>query len=319
MIPSRNALLVTALTLLTATAGAAQAKTGKSHAAAACDRACLDGMADRYLDAMVAKTPAALPWAPVVRFSENSVPMAIGDGLWGSSTAHAATALRAADPISGQVAWMGVVEEHGQPAFLALRLKVEGGRIAEVETVVRRKGGPPQYSDPAKYAHDPAFAEASAGRPAPAALKALANGYFDALEGKSGAQPRLAPDCERLDNGVATTKGATAEGGVEGCAAQFGARVFKPVSRVRERRYPVADTARGVIIATGFLDLPAHADKPETGKGLAWAATYPYSIGFMTAFKSDDGRIRRIDSISAALPYRMPSPWSEGAARRVNR
>ena len=71
-----------------------------------------------------------------------------------------------------------------------------------------------------------------------------------------------------------------------------------------------------MIIATGFLDLPAHADKPEAGKGLAWAATYPYSIGFMTAFKSDDHRIWRIDSISAALPYRMPSPWSEGAARR---
>jgi hypothetical protein len=314
MIPARKMLLVAAAAILAATASAAQAKTGKAHAAA-CDRACLDGLADRYLDAMVAKTPASVPFAPVVRFSENSVPMAIGDGLWGSSTAHSATALRAADPASGQAAWMGEVEEHGQPAFLALRLKVEGGKIAEVETVVRRKGGPPQYSDPAQYAHDPAFAEASAGGLAPAALKALVGGYFDALEGKSGAHPGLAADCERLDNGLATTKGATAEGGVQGCAAQFRAHVFKPISRVRERRYPVIDTARGVVIATGFLDLPAHADKPEAGKGLAWAATYPYSIGFMTAFKIRDGRIARIDSISGALPYRMPSPWGETAGR----
>jgi hypothetical protein len=308
MIRSRKMLLAVALSLL---AGAAQAKT---HAASACDRACLDGLADRYLDAMVAKTPASVPWAPVVLFSENSVPMAIGDGLWGSSTAHSATALRAADPGSGQVAWMGVVEEHGQPAFLALRLKVVNGGIAEVETVVRRKGGPPQYSDPAAYAHDPAFAEASAGGAAPVALRTVVGGYFDALEGKASARPALAAGCERLDNGVATTKGATAEGGVQGCAAQFSAHVFKPVSRVRERRYPVIDTARGVVIATGFLDLPAHADKPPAGQGLAWAATYPYSVGYMAAFKVRKGRIARIDSISAALPYRMPSPWSQDAA-----
>jgi hypothetical protein len=312
MIPSRKMLMTIALSLL-ATAGAAQAKT---HAASACDRACLDGLADRYLDAMVAKTPASLPWAKVVRFSENSVPMAIGDGLWGSSTAHAAAALRAADPQSGQVAWMGVVEEHGQPAFLALRLKVTDGQIAEVETVVRRKGGPPQYSDPAGYAHDSAFAGASADKPSYAAFKALAGGYFDALEGKSGARPRLAPDCERLDNGVAATKGTTAEGGVEGCEAQLRARVFKPISRVRARRYPVIDTERGVVIVTGFFDLPAHADDVPAGKSLAWAATYPYSIGFMTAFKIEKGRILRIDSISGALPYLMPSPWSEGAAKR---
>jgi hypothetical protein len=299
----RKALLAGAVLL------AAGPALAKAHAAA-CDRACLDGLADRYLDAMVAKTPASLPWARVVRFSENSVPMAIGDGLWGSSTAHAGAALRAADPNSGQVAWMGVVEEHGQPAFLALRLKVTDGKIAEVETVVRRKGGPPQFSDPAGYAHDPAFAAASAGRPAPAALKALVDGYFDALEGKSGARPRLASDCERLDNGVATTKGVAAEGGIEGCAAQLRAHVFKPVSRVRARRYPVVDKARGVVIAAGFLDLPAHADDAPAGKGLAWAATYPYSVGFMAAFKVEKGRILRIDSISAALPYLMPSPWS---------
>ena len=314
MTPPRILLAASALAIFAA--GAAQAAPAKARAVA-CDRACLDGLADRYLDAMVAKTPASAPFAPVVRFSENSVPMMIGDGLWGSSTAHSATALRAADPATGQVAWMGVVEEHGQPAFLALRLKVTGGKIAEVETVVRRKGGPPQYSEPAGYVHDPAFAEASAGRPAAAALKALVNGYFDGLEGKSDAHPSLAADCERLDNGVATTKGAAAEGGVEGCEAQFRARVFKPVSRVRERRYPVVDTARGVVIATGFFDLPAHADAPApaAGKGLAWAATYPYSVGYMAAFKIDNGRIRRIDSISAALPYQMPSQWSVKAGQ----
>ena len=311
MTPLRKSLLAGAVLL--AAAGPAMAKP---HAhAAACDRACLDGLADRYLDAMVAKTPDSVPFAPVVRFSENSVPMEIGDGLWGSSTAHATTALRAADPQSGQVAWMGVVEEHGQPAFLALRLKVTDGKIAEVETVVRRKGGPPQYSDPAHYAFDAAFADTATGAPTRAGLQALATGYFDALQG-GRAHARLDPKCYRQDNGAPTIPSAPAEGDVKGCADPFGAHGFKPVSRVRARRYPVVDLERGVIIATGFFDLPAHADQPAPDKGLSWAATYPYSIGFMTAFKSDGGRIWRIDSISGALPYLMPSSWSAGAAKR---
>ena len=261
----RKTPLLLTLIAAVAAAGAADAKSRTpAHAAAkapACDRACLDGLVDSYLDAMIARTPAAPAWAPVVRYSENSVSMMIGDGVWATITARSPAALRAADPKTGQVVWMGEIEEHGQPGFLALRLKVEGRRIAEAEALLRRKGGPPQYGDPTQYAHDPSFA---ATVPAKAKLSrdklvAVANGYLDGLQGKTGA--RFAPGCARQDNGVATTSGDTADGGVQGCAAQFKAGVFKPIRRVRDRRFPIVDEARGVVIAAGFLDLPAHADK----------------------------------------------------------
>ena len=278
--------------------------------APACDRACLDGFADRYLDAMVARAPAGLPWAAGVRYSENSVPMMIGDGAWATLTAHTKAPLRAADPRTGQVVWMGEIEDHGQPGFLALRLKIDHGRIAEAEAVLRRKGGPPQYGDPLTYAPDPSFASGTGkGRISPQRLATEVSAYFDGLEGKAGAHPSFDPHCARQDNGVATTSGDTAEGGVQGCAAQFKAGVFKPIARVRARRLPIVDESRGVVVAAGFLDLPARSPKPAAGKGLAWAADYPYSIGFITAFKLRDGRIWRIDSISDAQPYLMPSPW----------
>ena len=38
-----------------------------------CDRACLYGFMDRYLDALVHKEPSKLPWAPHARFTENNV------------------------------------------------------------------------------------------------------------------------------------------------------------------------------------------------------------------------------------------------------
>ncbi len=51
--------------------------------AKACDRKCLIGLADTYTTAMVTQKPDTVPWAPRVRFTENSVPMMIGDGLVG--------------------------------------------------------------------------------------------------------------------------------------------------------------------------------------------------------------------------------------------
>ena len=302
-----------ALTLLIG--AAAVTATGAAKPSPGCDRACLDGMVDRYLDAMADRKPEALPWAEVVRYSENSVSQDIGEGIWLTVTAHGQTALRAADPGAGEVAWMGEIEEHGQPGFLALRLKVKGGKIAEAEAVIRRKGGPPQYGDPTAWAHDPSFAQAAGAkdRPGRAGLVAAVNRYFDGVQGKPGARP--AADCARLDNGVATTSGDAAEGGVQGCEAQLKAGVFKPISRVRARLYPVVDEARGVVIATGFLDLPSREVRQTGAKPLSFVADYPYSLGFMAAFKLKAGRVYRIDAVSDAQPYLMPTPWSGGGAK----
>ncbi len=309
MITVSKALLI-GLLACAALPGLAQARR-PARPAPACDRACLDGFADRYLDAMVARAPAGLPWAAGVRYSENSVPMMIGDGAWATLTAHTNAPLRAADPSTGQVVWMGEIEDHGQPGFLALRLRIDHGRIAEAEAVLRRKGGPPQYGDPLTYVHDASFAaaEPEKRRPSRSRLIAQVGAYFDGLEGKAGAQPGFDPRCARFDNGVATTAGDTAEGGVQGCEAQFKAGVFKPIARVRSRRLPVVDESRGVVVAAGFFDLPARSAKPEAGKGLAWAADYPFSVGFIAAFKLRDGHIWRVDTISNAQPYLMPSPW----------
>ena len=53
-----------------------------ARAADACDRAWLRGFITRYLDAMVAYTPDALPVSPTLRFTEDYVDMKLGEGLW---------------------------------------------------------------------------------------------------------------------------------------------------------------------------------------------------------------------------------------------
>ena len=158
--------------------------------AADCDRQCLYGFVDQYLQALVAKDPSRLPWAKSVKFTENNVVLAVGDGLWGTISGLGPEDVRAADPANGQVLYMGVVAEHGIQSFLALRLKVDDRKISEVETIVDRKGmGPGPFGDPRNAA---AAADSARGRsagPAHAAreqLIALADGYFNTLQLNDG-------------------------------------------------------------------------------------------------------------------------------------
>src|SRR5690606_30881914 len=81
----------------------------------------LYALAEAYLDALVAKEPSRLSWAPDAMFTENNVRLEPGDGLWNTISARRPDYdLKAADPSSGQVAWFGIVEEHGYPAIMAL-------------------------------------------------------------------------------------------------------------------------------------------------------------------------------------------------------
>jgi len=285
-------------------AAALLATAPSAHAAESCGRECLTGIANQYLDAMAAQTPAGLPWADQVHYSENSVPMAIGDGLWGAISARSKTGLMVADPKSGEVAWLGEVEEHGQPAFYAMRMKVEAGRIAAVDAVIRRSGGPPEYSDPKAWTPDSTFGETESKPLTRQQLVAAVNGYLDAQEGKA-APVRFAPDCGRRVNGVVVTKGKTATGGVEGCQAQIRAGVFKPIEKVRARRFPVVDEARGIVIVEAYQDFP---EREDVYAGHPAPAKYPYSLGFLAAFTIKAGGVYCIKEVSTALPYRMPPP-----------
>src|SRR5690606_12210168 len=52
-----------------------------------CDRDCLIGYAERYLDALVHRDTTRAPFARHARFTENNVEMPLGEGLWGTINA----------------------------------------------------------------------------------------------------------------------------------------------------------------------------------------------------------------------------------------
>ena len=310
--------------LLAAGPASAQAP-GQASAwtAVACDRACLIGQLHRYMDALTHKDPSRARLDKGVTFTENDVAMPIGEGLWGSISGASDAGLEVADPTTGQAAWFGLVEEHGQPAYYAMRIRVEDGRIRDVETVVHRKTGlPAPFGDVGKYTHDAAFAEVlppEQRRPRER-LRAVADSYFNTVELNDGVVfAPFDPDCERTENGIYTTKGSQAAANIaQGCENQFKLGLYRINKRVRERRYPLIDQERGVVVATGFFDHANAFDSYQTtdGKTMKTALKWPNSITLMEAFKIRDGRIYRIEAIFTYVPYFMHSPWATPVASR---
>jgi hypothetical protein len=278
-----------------------------------CDRACLFAAANNYMDALVAREPARVPWAPTVRYTENNVAMMIGDGEWGAATARDPNPLLVADPSTGTVGWYGTVAEHGQLSYYAMRLKVQQQRVSEVEVILDRQGDAGPWGDPAHYTHDPAFTTELplAQRSSRQAMIALVDGYFNTVQKNDGAlHTRFDPDCAREENGQVTTNGSFGSD-AQGCEAQFKLGTFRFVDRARDRRYVVVDEQRGVVLAEGCFDHGATFEDYRTtdGKAAKNPIRSPSTICLMETFKIRAGRIYRIEAIFTGVPFRMSSQW----------
>ena len=112
-----------------------------SASAATCERACLEGMVNRYMAALIAHDPSGLPFANDVIFAENNNRLKIGEGSWQTIDGLGKYKHYMADPEGGQVGFIGTVTEFGIPAFMDVRLRIAGGKIAEVESYVMRDEG----------------------------------------------------------------------------------------------------------------------------------------------------------------------------------
>ena len=110
-----------------------------AHAAASnCDRKCLRGFITQYLDALIAHKPGALPVSPKVRFTEDTVEMKLGEGLWKNVSKLRAYRQDILDVRQGVAAAHVILEEGGMPVMFVLRLKVAGKKITEIETMAVR-------------------------------------------------------------------------------------------------------------------------------------------------------------------------------------
>src|SRR5579863_10200317 len=105
-----------------------------------CDRACLVGFMDGYMNAIFKHDPNAVPpLALDVRMTENTAELNIGEGmLWRSKVEPTSFKIVIADPVFGQVAEQTRLKIGGQDALVAIRLKIDRNRIEEIEQIWTR-------------------------------------------------------------------------------------------------------------------------------------------------------------------------------------
>ena len=306
--------------------GSATAADSKS-----CDQACLTGVVDTYMTAMLAHDPAKAKLAKGARYTENGVELPLPDGLWRTLGSFETYRLLVADPKEGSVGFFVKAVENGAPVLVGTRLKVVDKQITEIESVASRLaatigGGPSsqprvdQLGDTPRKQFLDTLPENK--RRTREQLASIVNTYFTGIENNTGDKPPLfAPDCFRLENGSQTTGKPTAPGAEPNsanfsCIEAFRLGYYHEDTRLRNRRVLAVDESRGLVYTGVFFDHDAvvRSYKLKDGRTQTVRNTAPWTWMIQEIFEVNaDGLISQVEAVLLSVPYGMRPGWSTGA------
>ncbi|HXX44262.1 MAG TPA: hypothetical protein VEJ38_06005 [Candidatus Acidoferrales bacterium] len=281
-----------------------------------CDRACLTGMIDQYLAAMVAHDPSKLPLAKDVRFTEDGVQLQLGDALWATAGSLGTYKLVFAEPETGAVGAYAVVQENGSGALLMVRLKVVKRRISEIETLVARKPTTSILNTDNLTEPHPIFLETvpAADRPSRQEMVSMVGKYFDGIEQGNGDIVPFDPDCIRIENGIQTCpSSASSPLGALSCGAQLSTKIFTYIQSVSPRRFAIVDRERGLVLAIVRFNHPGTQQTVEVpGRGKMTMGRYsqwPNSTQIAELFRIKERKIKEITAVIVTAAYKAPMGW----------
>jgi hypothetical protein len=299
-----------------------------------CNRACLEGWVDQYLDAVIDDDPSAVRMTRDVRFTEDGQQLEVGDGLWNSMKSRGSYRLFVTDVPAQQVALLTTIAEDDRtpdgevPALLALRLKIEADRISEIEQIVVRDPAAAGRVNALGSPH-PMYLETipRSRRMSRDAMLETANKYFTGMQQNDGrGDYPFSDDCHRIENGGPATNNPTPPGetrpdpatatGYSGqwtCREQFESGLLHFVNRIRDRRFVAVDEERGLVFSFVFFDHSAgdtRTFETPNGRTITAGPAQPWTWGIAELFKVQDDQIRQIEAILHRVPYGMNSGWS---------
>lgn len=299
------------------------------------EREYLKGFVDKYFDALEKNDFSGLPVSDSYRYSENCELIRLGEGIIKSKVKEVLR-LEIFDVKTGQAAVEAVLNNGEKLITFFLRLKIRDGKITEIETLVNAgiKGVPIPF-DPANLTEISENWKRSirpAERDSRFTLMAVADGYWRAMETEGTAdyvRPAILPDTERYENGMHTTNepmpdfsemfgSASGDGSEDARApmfvpmypfpdksphtalADFDHGTWRGTS-VEDRRYPVIDEERGIIVSLARFGSQKEdrSKNPEAGPA-------PYVAEFFAVTR---GLIREIHVVIAGVKPSVPTPW----------
>jgi hypothetical protein len=292
-----------------------------------CERACMEDLAGKFLEALAARDARRLPLAEGARYTENGQAMGFDNGLWQTASKVGAYRHVFADPASGQLGLFATMDENGRGLTMGTRIRLDRGLITEVELVTYRTGSGPAWND-AGYAQLEEMKAPKAlwtGAVPPTQRKSrqelaqIANHYFEAIEQNDGkGYYPFTDDCDRLENGTYTTNrpGMIRMGDVDiggmGCKAQFSTGLYGVVTEVHSRRFEVIDEERQAVMAFGVFDhcgCKAELTMPDGRVVRIAGFNRPSSILLAEAFAIRGDLIEQVEAVGTSVPYHSDTGW----------
>lgn len=265
-----------------------------------CDRSCLAGFLDQYLNAIIANDASQAPLSYGFRQTENSIVTPNDEGLWSTVTAMGELERRYYDPEGSSAGFYGLLEENGERAVVSLRLKVNNNMITEAEWHIGRENDLGLQGVPGTVYWDADNLIANPPNEGAVPLNrrysrddliAIANSYFDGIIAQNSKVIKGHPGCSRRENGQNTFGGPLAEGatgynGTSDCrtSGDFG------LAQVAARRVQVVDVEQQIaMLSVVFLRRPGNER---------------WRNHFTEVFSIEDGLIRHVH---AAMFYARPN------------
>lgn len=301
-----------------------------------CDRACLVNIMDGYMNAIFNQDKGIVPpLAMDVRMTENTGVMDVGEGvLWRTKSEPTGFKIYVADTVNGQVALQTRLMIGGRNALVAVRLKIDRGKIQEIEHLYDRDindAAIPLLTTPVPILTEDVPVKKRASRDM---LNRIANTYFDALEGDNGKIGAFADECVRHENGYQTVNNpppggrmmpapfmptADTEQGKEmlrfsmlTCTEQINEKTFAHMKRIRPRRVLIIDEEKQIV---GTFPLFVHDGTSRTAKP-GDPPGMMLNLVTMETFGVRDGLIHHVEAAPfVTLPYGLGNGWTMDSGR----
>lgn len=298
--------------------------SGLSYLTAAkkCDQDCLIDLMNRYLAALAKHDPSGVPLAANVQFVENTEKIPVGKGLWETASGGPdAFKLYVPDPTAGQVGFIGIIKEQNKPVMLGARLKIENGKITEIDHLVVHEldqGNLPNLQKPR-----PGLLQTlkPSERSPREQMFIIANSYYEAIVQNNGKFAPFADECQRRENG-----GTSANDQEEPrpdddfavyrkmkCGEQLSTGVMRYITKIDRRRLIAADPETGLVFAYSMF---VHNGEPKIMKivgvpGITERPNKygPFNLPACHIFKIRNGKIYEIEAMGYMAKYGIKNGW----------
>jgi hypothetical protein len=264
--------------------------------AADCNRTCLRDVITQYLEAMVRHDPSQLPLASKVRFTEDQQELKLGEGLWKSIDGLTGYRQDILDVKQGVAGVHVKVIENGNPVLAAIRIKMDGDRIAGVESLLvrsREEGALFNVDNIEKASPEMNIVPPAGRRNTREEMRKIALLYPEGLRAGSfvTAGTPFGKDAYRFENGMLMAGAkCTFRAGCEDIRAQK----LPELAGIRAMVAAV-DEEQGIVWLR--MDFGKSPVRPEG------------ELSMFELFKVYDGKIQAVEAFMKVVPLDTPFLW----------